>query len=309
MLCSEFFLRIKLRHSVKCTEMPIATESILICIVLVVAVVAALVIFCDKDHALLHCRGSRRGRNPPHTYSSALVLAPRLKAKDLENLRIGQAKMTEMMRVFDDICIRNAIEYFAIGGTLLGAVAYNDWIPWDGDLDVEILQSDWSRLEELLERELPDNMWLQTAKTDKHYRSWRPGYVMGKIRDLDSCYHHCQDGKRWHNGFMLDLNVYYFDKDNRLIIPDNTKVNYMYKSDVYPLQRTKFSTTTVNTPLNAEKYLQRNYNTNYRDMLPVLRRYPHEGMVDPHKSCPHHHALYPHMYDRNGARRSRTTVS
>lgn len=215
--------------------------------------------------------------------------------ENVENLKIGQKRLTEMLRVFDEICMKNGVEYFVIGGTLLGAFAYEGWIPWDGDIDVEILKSHWPKLEKLLMSDLPDTMWLQTEKTDKHYRSWLPNFVMGKVRDLNSCYHRCQDGTRFHNGFMVDLNLYYFE-GNRLVMPDNKNVTYMTSDDIYPLIRLKFDGITVNAPRNPEKYLQRNYNSNFRELLPIKMRYPHEGILDPHKTCPHHFKLYPGIY-------------
>ena len=104
-------------------------------------------------------------------YANSIPLSSFLSPQDVEHLRIGQRRLIEMLRVFDEICINNSVEYVVIGGTLLGAFAYQRWIPWDGDIDVEILKSDWSKLEQLLMSRLPKNMWLQIEKTDKHYRS------------------------------------------------------------------------------------------------------------------------------------------
>ena len=232
-----------------------------------------------------------------------LPLAYRLSGADVRNLRRGQRRMTEMLRVFDELCETNGITYFAIGGTLLGAEVYAGWIPWDGDVDVEILQSDWPRLENLLKTRLPDSMWLQTQATDKHYRSSNPKYIMGKIRDLDSCYRHCQDGTRYHNGFMIDLNLFYIGDYGRVVIPDNPRINYMLSEDLFPLQRKPFESIYVNVPRNTQKYLRANYGANFRSNLPRRQRYPHEGILDPDNACPHHHTLYPHVYDAKGRRR------
>ena len=120
---------------------------------------------------------------------------------------------------------------------------------------------------------------------------------MGKIRDINSCYKNCQDGTMFHNGFMLDLNLFYI-RDNKLVMPDNLKVNYMTYNDVYPLKRVQFDNIMINIPNNSEKYLIRNYGKKYYNNLPINMRYPHEGILDPHNTCEHHYKLYPNMYKR-----------
>jgi phosphorylcholine metabolism protein LicD len=209
--------------------------------------------------------------------------------------------MTEMMRVFDEICQKHNITYFIIGGTLIGAIVYKGWIPWDADIDVEILKSDWGKLNKLLKTELPGNLWLQTEETDKHYKSWKPEYILGKIRDLYSCYDNCQDDNRFHNGFMIDLNLFHIETihDKKFVhMPDNEKVNYLTVDDVFPLKRIPFENIMVNVPRNSEKYLVNNYGENYYNDLPIEKRYPHEGQPRPDKICKHHYSLYPTIYKK-----------
>tara|TARA_Y100000389_G_scaffold105292_1_gene102187 strand:+ start:865 stop:1659 length:795 start_codon:yes stop_codon:yes gene_type:complete len=233
--------------------------------------------------------------------SSHIELSPKLNEKDIINLKKGQTKMTNMLYEFDKICMKHNITYFAIGGTLLCAIIYKGWIPWDGDIDIEILESDWSRLNKALKEELPKSMFLQTEETDVHYKSWNPKYVMGKIRDINSCYKNCQDGKRFHNGFMIDLNLFYIDNNDILVFPhkaDNEAS--LTKNDVYPLKRVKFDNIMINIPNNGEKYLKGRYKPkNSKYMLPIKDRYPHEGLLDPNNTCEHHYELYPKLYPNN----------
>ena len=48
-------------------------------------------------------------------------------------LRKQQERMFEMLCVIDDICVKNEINYWLSGGTLLGAVRHGGFIPWDDD--------------------------------------------------------------------------------------------------------------------------------------------------------------------------------
>ena len=92
-----------------------------------------------------------------------------------------QMVMLEMVKVFDNICKKHKIPYFLYGGTLLGAVRHNGFIPWDDDLDVAMMRKDYKRLLKVLPGELPEHMALQTNDTDKNYFLF-----IAKLRDKRS---------------------------------------------------------------------------------------------------------------------------
>ena len=92
-----------------------------------------------------------------------------LSIEDIKQLKAGQIKMGNMLKVLDRICQKYKIRYFLIGGSLIGALAYNGWIPWDGDVDLEVHENDYNRLKDALKKELPKNMWFQSNETDHYY--------------------------------------------------------------------------------------------------------------------------------------------
>ena len=53
------------------------------------------------------------------------------------------------------ICKAHGIKWYADCGTLIGAVRHEGYVPWDDDLDICMLRSDWLRFFEIAPKELP----------------------------------------------------------------------------------------------------------------------------------------------------------
>ena len=84
-------------------------------------------------------------------------------------LRLHQMKMLRILEFVDRVCRKHGIRYWLSSGTLLGAARHGGFIPWDDDLDIEMLYRDYKRLMEVLPFELPSNLVLQTMHTDSNY--------------------------------------------------------------------------------------------------------------------------------------------
>ncbi|GHV15460.1 phosphorylcholine transferase LicD [Bacteroidia bacterium] len=95
-------------------------------------------------------------------------------------LRTLQLKMLDILITVTDICDRHHLPYWISGGTLLGAVRHGGFIPWDDDIDIELLRPDYQKLLKILPKELPGNLYLQTPK-EKSYR-----LLFSKVRDRNS---------------------------------------------------------------------------------------------------------------------------
>lgn len=59
-------------------------------------------------------------------------------------------KLLDMFVWFHQFCEQNGLRYYMLGGTMLGAVRHQGFIPWDDDIDVGMPRSDYQRLEMLL---------------------------------------------------------------------------------------------------------------------------------------------------------------
>jgi len=224
-----------------------------------------------------------------------IELSPKLSKEDIRHLKKGQKIMSNMLKEFDRICQKHNIRYFLIGGSCIGAIMYKGWIPWDGDVDLEVHEDDYDKLKNVLKTELPKNMWFQNDETDPYYP--KNNNIIGKLRDLNSCYieYTNNGGTSWHNGLQIDINIYKQDKNGNIFFPDNKSVTYLTTDDIYPIRRVPYEDFTVNVMNNSKKYLKKNYGPITKN-VPIEKRFPHEGKMDADKTCAFHYKKYPELY-------------
>lgn len=134
------------------------------------------------------------------------------------NIKEMQLIQFEMFKEFDRICKKHDIKYFLCGGTLLGAVRHEGFIPWDDDIDVMLLRNDYEKFIDICVKELDDKYFLQTFETDKKYLN-----LFAKIRCNNTMFVERATRKRnIHHGVFIDI----FPLDN---IPDSKVLLQIHK--------------------------------------------------------------------------------
>lgn len=176
---------------------------------------------------------------------------------DGSELRRMQQRMTEMLRTIDEICQRHGLRYWLCSGTLLGAVRHGSYIPWDDDLDIEMMRPDYERLMQILPRELPPHLALQNADTDPGYF-----YCFAKVRDLRSRLSETNDYDRIFKYRGIFIDIFPYEKmPYPLLWISNRTFGRVYKV----MKRRDLSTDELRQRTRAI------YRFNHRCIFPVLR--------------------------------------
>lgn len=76
------------------------------------------------------------------------------------------AVLLDLLAEFDRVCTKYGIQYYANGGTMLGAVRHRGFIPWDDDIDLMMLRDQYDKLCEIAQREFEYPYFFQIEKND-----------------------------------------------------------------------------------------------------------------------------------------------
>ena len=118
------------------------------------------------------------------------------------------AAQLEVLKVIDDICQKHGLKWFAIYGTLLGAIRHKGYIPWDDDLDIAMLREDYDRFFEVVKRELPEGYCILTTGEQDEY-----AYPFGRITNSHSIDISPDFLNRFHGcPYVVGVDIYPYDK-------------------------------------------------------------------------------------------------
>ena len=81
-------------------------------------------------------------------------------------LRKLQLVELEILQRFIQLCQKNNLTYYIIGGSLIGAVRHGGFIPWDDDIDIAVPRKDYKQLIDILRKEEDDILGLGYYKDD-----------------------------------------------------------------------------------------------------------------------------------------------
>ena len=141
-----------------------------------------------------------------------------------EELRKMQLLELKILKEVKRICEKNNIKYFLIAGTLLGAVRHKGFIPWDDDVDIGMIRSEYDKFLEVCKTDLNSEFFLQTPETEKNNADYGIAHV--RLNGTSMIQTFRKDSKT-HNGFTIDI----FPYDN---LPEN-KLFQIFYARTFPL--------------------------------------------------------------------------
>lgn len=75
---------------------------------------------------------------------------------DDKTLKHLQEVQLMILKDFIKICEKNNLEYYAYGGTALGAIRHNGFIPWDDDVDILMFREDYEKFLKIMDESKSD---------------------------------------------------------------------------------------------------------------------------------------------------------
>lgn len=141
-------------------------------------------------------------------------------------LRKLQLIELHILQEFKRICDKYHIQYFLIGGTLLGAVRHHGFIPWDDDVDVGLLRSDYIKFLQVCKKELSTEYFLQTYESDSGYANIYAKIRLNNTDFPESTNAHCLQ----HRGIFIDIFPYDY-------VPKNAWLRRYHRLKLYIISR------------------------------------------------------------------------
>ena len=127
------------------------------------------------------------------------------------------------LEIFDDICKRHGLKYWAACGTMLGTIRHKGFIPWDDDLDIGMLRDDFNEFLMIAPNELPPE-YSVSFRDDPPRHSYNGVAVVNSLRAVSfdekvlNEYYYCP--------FPVGLDVYPYD-----YVPDDRNKRDIWRGD------------------------------------------------------------------------------
>ncbi len=141
------------------------------------------------------------------------------------------------------VCEENDITYFTVAGTALGAVRHNGFIPWDDDVDIGMLRSDYDRFVSIA----PEKLRKGYTICHFFYEPTTPTYYAKVKKDGTLFVEKYTKNIKMHQGVFIDIMP--FDK-----VPEQIKTKDTYYRRAQLWNHLYIAKTVWVTTFNRKRY-------------------------------------------------------
>ncbi len=120
-----------------------------------------------------------------------------------QSVKEVQDKILYVMKFIDNICCKNGIVYYIMGGTALGAVRHGGFIPWDDDLDIFMTPKNYEKFVKVFNAQNSSEFVLQEWRTTDKYLEYAKVRLNGTTF-IEECF---KDRKDMHHGIYVDIMI------------------------------------------------------------------------------------------------------
>jgi lipopolysaccharide cholinephosphotransferase len=117
----------------------------------------------------------------------------------------------EILQEIIRVCNANNITYFTVGGTTLGAIRHNGFIPWDDDIDIGMMRDDYEKFLSIAKTELAEGFSLTYYYTDPN----SPTYYAKVRKDGTKFVEPYTKNIKMHHGIFVDIMPYDFAPEDK----------------------------------------------------------------------------------------------
>lgn len=119
--------------------------------------------------------------------------------RQIEDVCEIQEVLFEILKFFKKVCQENELTFYLSNGTLLGAVKYKKFIPWDDDIDIFMPREDYDKLMQL--KDINSDIYELLSKEKNS--SWKMPYA--KLKDKRTFLKETSADFGVENGIAIDI--------------------------------------------------------------------------------------------------------
>ena len=168
------------------------------------------------------------------------------KMYDDNTLKHLQKVQTIILKYLIQVCEENDLTYFIYGGSLLGTIRHQGFIPWDDDIDVIMFREDFEKLNKIFEKDIDEKYSFINVLNEETFP-----YTFGRLMLKNTVFN-----EWWYDQVDFTQNIFIdiFILDN---IPNNKFKRFIHKWKSFILnQATMYSLLKFDNTSSFKKIMQ-----------------------------------------------------